>query len=225
MAHYFVTGTDTDVGKTRVAAALLYKARQAGLTTAAVKPVAAGCEYVGGHWVNDDALRLQAQCWPPLTYGAVNPVAFEAPVAPHIAAAEQGASLNVTALAQACRAVLAGGAEFAVVEGAGGWRVPLNDTETLADLAQALELPVILVVGVRLGCINHALLSIEAIERDGLRLAGWVANVVDPNTARLEANLDTLRRQIAAPCVGVVPYLAEPSPAALGEYLTLESLI
>ncbi|WP_049723456.1 dethiobiotin synthase [Gilvimarinus polysaccharolyticus] len=224
MAHYFVTGTDTDVGKTCVAAALLSLARQAGLTTAAVKPVAAGCQFVTGRWVNDDALCLQAQCWPPLEYAAVNPVAFEAPIAPHIAAAEQGVSLSVTALAQASRAVLAQGADFAVVEGAGGWRVPLSDTETLAELAQVLALPVILVVGMRLGCINHALLSVEAIRRDGLHLAGWVANVVDPDTARLDANIDTLQRQIAAPCVGVVPYLTEPSPAALSAYLRLESL-
>ncbi|BFM21977.1 dethiobiotin synthase [Gilvimarinus japonicus] len=225
MKHFFVTGTDTDVGKTQIASALLYKARQTGLTTAAVKPVAAGCEHDGERLLNDDALQLQAQCYPPLEYQVVNPVAFAAPIAPHIAAAEQCAELSVTQLAPQCEQVLAAGAEFALIEGAGGWRVPLNDTETLADLAVALSLPVIVVVGVRLGCINHALLTLEAVERDGLAVAGWVANVIDPDTSRLEANIAALKQRITAPCLGVVPYLSAPKPATLAPYLTLDSLI
>lgn len=224
MKHFFVTGTDTDVGKTQIASALLYKARQAGLTTAAVKPVAAGCEHVGERLLNDDALQLQAQCQPPLEYPAVNPVAFAAPIAPHIAAAEQGAVLSVAQLASHCEQVLAAGVEFALVEGAGGWRVPLSGAETLADLARALRLPVILVVGVRLGCINHALLTAEAIARDGLPLAGWVANIIDPHTSRLEANIATLTQHLSAPCLGVVPFLASPSPQAVAAHLSLAPL-
>lgn len=225
MSQYFITGTDTDVGKTQVACALMYLARQAGLTTAAVKPLAAGCEFDGVRWRNRDALQLQAQCWPRHTYQKVNPVAFAAAIAPHIAAAEQGVTVTAAALAAACREVLNDAADFTVIEGAGGWRVPLNDTETLADVASALALPVILVVGVRLGCINHALLTAEAIARDGLVLAGWVGNIIDPATDRLEANLATLQGHIPAPCLGVVPHLPQPSPAALGEYLSLDTLV
>jgi dethiobiotin synthetase len=221
MAQYFITGTDTDVGKTQIACALLHQARQAGLSTAAVKPVAAGCDLVSGRLLNDDALQLQAQCRPALAYQAVNPVAFAAPIAPHIAAAEQGVSLTVADLAPACQRVLKGGADLTLVEGAGGWRVPLSANETLADLAAALALPVVVVVGVRLGCINHALLTFEAIARDGLTVAGWVANIIDPNTSRLEANIATLKHQIPSPCLGVVPHLSAPSPAALAAHLSL----
>ncbi|WP_041521668.1 dethiobiotin synthase [Gilvimarinus agarilyticus] len=224
MKHFFVTGTDTDVGKTQIASALLCKARQTGLTTAAVKPVAAGCEHDGERLLNDDALQLQAQCYPPLEYQVVNPVAFAAPIAPHIAAAEQCAELSVTQLAPRCEQVLAAGAEFALIEGAGGWRVPLSGAETLADLARALQLPVILVVGVRLGCINHALLTAEAIARDGLPLAGWVANIIDPHTSRLKANIATLTERLGAPCLGVVPFLASPTPESVAAHLDLAPL-
>lgn len=219
--HYFVTGTDTDVGKTRVAEALLWLARQQGLTTAAVKPVAAGCEEGEAGLRNDDALRLQRWCHPPLSYEQVNPVALAPAIAPHIAAAEVGLSLAVAPLAEASRGVLGQGAEFALVEGAGGWRVPLNHWETLADLAIALQLPVILVVGVRLGCINHALLTAEAIARDGLTLAGWVANGVDAAASRAGENIATIDQWLEAPCLGVVPHLVAPSAEQLATYLQL----
>ncbi|MCP8899786.1 dethiobiotin synthase [Gilvimarinus xylanilyticus] len=225
MNHYFIAGTDTDVGKTRIAAALLYAARQRGLTTAGVKPVAAGCEESAEGLRNDDALRLQAQCEPPLDYSQVNPVALAPPIAPHIAAAEKGVSLSVAELLPPVRDTLSAGAEFALVEGAGGWRVPLNERETLADLAVALKLPVILVVGVRLGCINHALLSAEAIRADGLPLAGWVANGIDPQAARAEENIDTLRHWLQAPCLGVVPFCDGGEAPELARYLDLSSLV
>lgn len=221
MNHYFVTGTDTDVGKTRVAAALLWLARRQGLSTAAVKPVAAGCDFAAGGLRNADALALQAQCYPPLAYEAVNPVALAPAIAPHIAAAEAGTSLRAAALGKLCRDVLAGGADFALVEGAGGWRVPLNDRETLADLARLLALPVVLVVGIRLGCINHALLTAEAIAADGLALAGWVANSIDPAASRSEENIRAIAERLSAPCLGVVPHLADPAPAALAAHLRL----
>lgn len=221
MNHYFVTGTDTDVGKTRIAEAMLCLARQRGLTTAAVKPVAAGCENGPSGLRNSDALALQAQCQPALAYPLVNPVALAPAIAPHIAAEQIGVSLEVAELLQRVRQVLELGADFAVVEGAGGWRVPLNNSETLADLAQALDLPVILVVGVRLGCINHALLSAEAIIGDGLPLAGWVANIVDPDSACIAENIATLKQQLPAPCLGEVPFLPQPSAAVIAEYLQL----
>src|SRR5690606_3513788 len=175
---YFVTGTDTEIGKTSIAAGLLHAARRCGLSTAAAKPVASGCRRTAAGLRNDDALALLGECSLELGYEAVNPLAFEPAIAPHLAAREAGVPLQAAGLARSVRAVLARGADFSLVEGAGGWRVPLSGGETLADLAVALQLPVILVVGVRLGCISHALLTAEAIARDGLPLAGWVANVV-----------------------------------------------
>ena len=219
-AAYFVTGTDTEVGKTTIAAGLLHAARLAGLSTAAAKPVASGCEITAEGLRNSDALALLGECTLPLRYEQVNPMAFEPAIAPHLAAREAGVELSVAALAEPVRRVLALHAQFSLVEGAGGWRVPLAGDETLSDLAIALSL----VVGVRLGCINHALLSAEAIERDGLRLAGWVANIVDPSTSRLQENLATLEQRLEASCLGRVPRLATASPAEVARYLDLSVL-
>lgn len=225
MTHaYFVTGTDTEIGKTTIAAGLLHAARLRGLSTAAAKPVASGCQPTLHGLRNDDALALLAQCSLPLRYEEVNPLAFEPAIAPHLAAREVGVELTVASLASPVRAILARNADFSLVEGAGGWRVPLAGRESLSDLAQALAIPVILVVGVRLGCINHAVLTAEAIERDGLELAGWVANIVDPQTSRLEENLATLGERLPAPCLGRVPYLADASAAAVAQHLALERL-
>lgn len=222
MSHaYFVTGTDTEIGKTTIAAGLLHAARLAGLSTAAAKPVASGCERSPDGLRNSDALALLGECSVPLAYEQVNPFAFEPAIAPHLAAREQGVKLTVEALAGPVRSVLQLGADFTLVEGAGGWRVPLAGEENLSDLAIALQLPVILVVGVRLGCINHAVLSAEAIQRDGLVLAGWVANIVDAQTSRLEENLATLAERLPAPCVGRVPRLALATPAAVAAHLDL----
>lgn len=223
-AAFFVTGTDTDVGKTTIAAGLLRAARLAGLSTAAVKPVASGCEDGAAGLRNSDALALLAECSLPLSYAEVNPFAFAPAIAPHLAAREAGVELKVEALATAVQAVLAQQADFTLVEGAGGWRVPLGEQATLADLPIALDLPVILVVGVRLGCINHALLTAEAIARDGLRLAGWVANVLDPQTSRLDDNLRTLTERLAAPCLGRVPRLEQAGAAAVARHLDISLL-
>lgn len=223
-AAYFVTGTDTEVGKTTIAAGLLHVARRAGLSTAAAKPVASGCEITAEGLRNSDALALLGECTLPLRYEQVNPLAFEPAIAPHMAAREAGVELTVAALAAPVRQVLAMQAQFSLVEGAGGWRVPLAGDETLSDLAVELSLPVILVVGVRLGCINHALLSAEAIERDGLRIAGWVANIVEPATSRLQENLATLAERLEAPCLGRVPHLSPASPTEVARYLDLAPL-
>lgn len=221
---YFITGTDTDVGKTTVAAGLLFAAREAGLTTAAGKPVASGCEATSKGLRNADALALMAECSIPLTYNEVNPVAFEPAIAPHIAAREVGVTLTVNSLLVPMQAILDKQAQFTLIEGAGGWRVPLSGQDSLSDLAQALNLPVILVVGVRLGCISHALLTAEAIARDGLQLAGWVANIIDPKTSRLEENLATLAERLPAPCLGRVPRLKSASAKAVAEHLQLDLL-
>lgn len=221
---YFITGTDTDVGKTTVAAGLLFAAREAGLTTAAGKPVASGCEATSKGLRNADALALMAECSIPLTYNEVNPVAFEPAIAPHIAAREVGVTLTVDSLLVPMQAILDKQAQFTLIEGAGGWRVPLSGQDSLSDLAQALNLQVILVVGVRLGCISHALLTAEAIARDGLQLAGWVANIIDPKTSRLEENLATLAERLPAPCLGRVPRLKSASAKAVAEHLQLDLL-
>lgn len=223
-AAYFVTGTDTEIGKTTIAAGLLHAARAQGLSTAAAKPVASGCEETVDGLRNSDALALLGECSLPLTYAEVNPLAFAPAIAPHLAALEAGIRLDVQALSGPVRRVLAKGADFSLVEGAGGWRVPLAGQGNLSDLPIALGLPVILVVGVRLGCINHAVLTAEAIQRDGLTLAGWVANVVDPQTSRLEENLATLAERLPAPCLGRVPRLAEATPATVASYLDLAPL-
>jgi dethiobiotin synthetase len=173
---------------------------------------------------NSDAQALIDESSVKLAYEEVNPFAFEPAIAPHVAAREAGVALEVAVLSRAMRHVLDQRADFTLVEGAGGWRVPLSNHANLSDLAIALKLPVILVVGVRLGCINHALLSAEAIERDGLRLAGWVANIVEPETSRLQENLETLSERLAAPCLGQVPRLQTASPAEVASYLDLAPL-
>jgi dethiobiotin synthetase len=221
---FFVTGTDTEIGKTTIAAGLLHAARSAGLSTAAAKPVASGCVATAEGLRNDDALALLGQCSLALDYAEVNPFTFAPAIAPHLAAREAGVELSVARLLPAVQRVLQRGADFTLVEGAGGWRVPLAGAESLSDLAIALKLPVVLVVGVRLGCINHAVLSMEAVECDGLRVAGWVANIVDAQTSRLEENLATLAERLAAPCLGRVPRLVEATPAAVAAHLSLPRL-
>jgi dethiobiotin synthetase len=221
---FFVTGTDTEIGKTTIAAGLLHVARLSGLSTAAAKPVASGCARTTDGLRNDDALALLGECTLALSYDEVNPLAFEPAIAPHLAAREAGVLLDVAALQGPVQAILDKRADFTLIEGAGGWRVPLAGDAALSDLAIALQLPVILVVGVRLGCINQALLTAEAILRDGLQLAGWVANLVDPQTSRLEDNLVTLAERLPAPCLGYVPRLAEVTPAAVSGYLNLDLL-
>ncbi|RKR07682.1 dethiobiotin synthase [Kushneria sinocarnis] len=231
---FFVTGTDTDAGKTVVAAGLLAAARRRGLSTAAGKPVATGCTRTPHGLRNDDALALQRQCRPGLEYETINPVALEPGIAPHIAAREAGIELTVDALAAPMRMLLARHADFTLIEGAGGWRVPLNEHESLYGLARTLALPVVLVVGVRLGAISHARLTLEAIERDGLRVAGWVACVIAGETARLAENLATLKHWLGrerdpdrgrVPCLGVVPRLADPAPERVADHLDINALM
>jgi dethiobiotin synthetase len=205
MRGVFVTGTDTGVGKTLFAAALLLKLGAAGVAAAACKPVSAGCRREAGRLLNADAELLTAVAPLRATLESVNPVALEPAIAPHIAAAEAGLRLDAVRLVRACRTA-ATGADFVVVEGAGGWRVPLDEHEaTMADLAIGLGLPVVLVVGLRLGCLNHALLSAEAIRNDGLRLAGWVANPLQPEMPRLEQNIATLVARLGAPLLARMP--------------------
>ena len=210
MLRLFVTGTDTGVGKTRIAAALCvaYAARRKRV--AAMKPVASGCTQTSAGLRNEDAEALLAAMTVRAAYDEVNPYAFEPAIAPHIAASEAGCSIDFQLL-DGCYERLCRQSDVIIVEGAGGWLAPLDATHTFADLAVRWKLDVILVVGLRLGCLNHALLTAEAIETRGLQLAGWVGNSVDPNFERREANTDTLRTRLAANCLGILPYSPDSS--------------
>lgn len=222
---YFVTGTDTDAGKTVVACGLLKSFANEGLTTAAVKPVAAGCDSTAEGLRNGDALALMSVVTQTLPYGQVNPIALAPAIAPHIAASQVNKRLSVARLAGFCRGVSMAKVDRVLIEGAGGWRVPLNERETLADLPKELNIPVILVVGMKLGCINHAILTIEAIRNDGCELAGWVANVVDKDMAELAANFASLQSYIPAPCLGLVPFIADITPADVAAHLEQNKLL
>ena len=217
----FITGTDTDVGKTVVACGFLAAANDQGLRTAAIKPVAAGCEITQQGMTNDDALQLQAAASHKLSYQQINPVALEPAIAPHIAAAESGVRMSASRLVGYCRGVSLMPVDMVVIEGAGVWRVPINSRETLADVARELECAVIVVVGMRLGCLNHALLTMEAIRRYGLQIAGWVANILDTEMPRLQENIDTLKQCINEPCLGTVPRLDDLSPEQVAKFLTV----
>lgn len=203
---YFVTGTDTGVGKTLVACGMLRALARQGRRVAGFKPVAAGCTPDGR---NEDVERLLAASTVTLVREQVNPYCFAPPVAPHIAASQAGTRIVLDAIVSSYRA-LSAQADCVVVEGAGGFLVPLNDSQTLADLTEALALPVILVVGMRLGCLSHALLTAEAVAARGLTLAGWVANMLDPGMHAARENVEALRARIGAPLLGVVPYRADP---------------
>jgi dethiobiotin synthetase len=215
----FITGTDTEVGKTEVTLGLMAALQQRGLSVLGMKPVAAGCALTADGLRNEDALRIQAQGSKPLAYSAINPYAFAPPIAPHIAAAQAGVEIQIERIKTAYEG-LASQADWVLVEGAGGWRVPLGPGLTLADLPSALALPVVLVVGLRLGCLNHALLSAESIQASGLPLAGWVANRIDPAMSAADENLATLRERLPAPCLGVVPWLSTTVAAQVADHLS-----
>ncbi len=215
---FFVTGTDTGVGKTLVTAALLRRLRAGGISVAGMKPVAAGAMDGPEGRANDDALLLQSESSVRHPYALVNPWLLEAAVAPHIAAAEAGIAIDTSRIVAAHRA-LAGLAQVVFAEGAGGFLVPLDERASFADLPRLLGMAVILVVGLRLGCLNHAFLSAEAIAARGLEFAGWVGNGIDPTFARRDANLQTLRARLPAPCLGIIPWMEQPAVAAAANHL------
>ncbi len=217
---YFIAGTDTEIGKTYTTCALLHLARRCGIRALGMKPVAAGASRVEGELRNEDALAIAAAGAFRTDYALLNPVCLEEAVAPHIAAAREGRTIRPDAIL-AARDALAARCELLLIEGVGGFRVPLGDDYDTADLAAELAVPVILVVGVRLGCINHALLSAEAIRARGLALAGWVANCIDPAMARREDNLAALEARLDCPLLGVLPHDPQRDPAAAAERLTL----
>lgn len=215
--NLFVTGTDTEIGKTLASCAMLHAYAGKGLRVAGMKPVAAG---VGADGVNEDVAQLRAASTVDAPYALVNPFLFREPLAPHIAAQRDGATISMARIAAAYEALCAQ-ADVVVVEGVGGFRVPLGERWDSADLAARLGLPVVLVVGLRLGCINHALLTQEAVVARGLRLAGWIANRIDPHMACAEENIAALEARLDAPLLGVLPHQAAPDAARLAELLKL----
>lgn len=203
MKRWFITGTDTDIGKTRVAGALIRHLVTAGHRVAAMKPVASGCENTQTGLRNDDALKLIAASNVNLPYELVNPFAFEPAIAPHIAARSAGQDIDIKRIKKLAQGIEA---DYLIVEGVGGWCVPLGDTTMLAELAKATADEVIIVVGMRLGCINHALLTAAQVKRDGMTLRGWIANHVDPNMKVQSENLVTLQTLMPCPLMGTLAW-------------------
>jgi dethiobiotin synthetase len=221
---FFVTGTDTGVGKTLVACALLHAFAARGNTTVGMKPVASGAEWRAGVLVNDDVERLVAAGNVDAPREHVNPYCFEPPIAPHIAAERAGASIALDRIEESFRE-LAARAQVVVVEGVGGFRVPLGAGGDTAQLAARLGLPVVLVVALRLGCLNHALLTADAIAARGLKLAGWIANEIDSGMSAQDENVRTLERLIKAPRIARIGYSTDPQPARVAASLDIRDML
>lgn len=219
----FVTGTDTEIGKTLVSAAILHKLVESGQRACGMKPIAAGAELRDGELHNEDADMLAAAGNVHLPQNITTPFMLREPAAPHIAAALEGVTIEAVPILAAYTEILAA-SDSVVVEGVGGFRVPFNDTFDSADLAAQLNLPVILVVGMRLGCISHALLTVEAIVARGLVIAGWVANTADPDMRFFDENVEALAARIPAPLLGVVPRLEQATAANAAPFIDLAGL-
>jgi len=220
---FFITGTDTGVGKTLVSCALIHALITRGLKVAGMKPIASGSEWLPQGLRNSDALSLQQAANVAADYQLINPYCFAPPIAPHLAARQANAVIEMPVL-QRAHAALASQADVVIVEGAGGWRVPLP-SGYLSDFPEAEGMAVILVVGLRLGCLNHAVLSAEVIQAGRCRLVGWVGNGIDPEFALLQENLETLRERLPAPCLGVLPNAAAPDARALSGLLDVGVLL
>ncbi|CBJ80163.1 dethiobiotin synthetase [Xenorhabdus bovienii str. Jollieti] len=222
---YFLTGTDTEVGKTVVSCALLQAANKQGYQTAGYKPVASGSEITSEGIRNGDALALRRNSSVSLTYQEVNPLVFVEPTSPHIVSAALNQPIEFEVISQGLERLTAK-SDWILVEGAGGWYTPLSENTTFADWVIQEELPVILTVGVKLGCINHAVLTAKAIQHSGLRLAGWIANEIEPAGKRQTEYLATLERMIPAPLLGIIPHLSESSDNNnIGEYINIDLLV
>ncbi|XQA65682.1 dethiobiotin synthase [Xanthomonas sacchari] len=215
---FYVTGTDTGIGKTIASTALLHALRARGQRAVGMKPVASGCTREADGWRNEDALALQEASTPRPRYDDLNPYALPLPLAPELAAADAGVQLELAPIAAAF-ARLRAQADVVVVEGVGGWAAPLSATLDQADLARALRLPVVLVVGLRLGCLNHARLSAAAIAADGLQCIGWIGNEIDPAMERIDDNMAMLRARLPMPCWGRLPYRPQPQAEQLAAQL------
>jgi len=209
---FFVTGTDTGIGKTLVTRTLIVKLQQQGFKALGCKPLACGINDLGE---NEDVATYQTINSCPLAKEKINPICLDLPVSPNIAAKAANFDLQLATFIPTLKSVMSMSVDYIFYEGVGGWKVPINETETLADLARALDLPILLIIGLRVGCLNHALLTYEAISRDNLRIAGWIGNVIEKNMPALDQHINTLSEKMAAPYLGTVPYLQNPNDSHL----------
>ena len=219
----FITGTDTGIGKTRFTLALMEKLKKQGHRVSGMKPIASGATLSNGKLINDDAKLIMEHCSDPTEYELINPVVFELPVSPHIAASQKNEVICLDKIV-ACYKQLAIEYEIVIVEGVGGWRVPVSDKLSLVDLVRALGLPVILVVGLKLGCINHAILTAEAIRTDGLNLIGWVSNRLDKDYLFAEETIETLKKSLVCPYVANLSYIKSFDPDEVLEQIDLTAV-
>jgi len=225
MRGVFVTGTDTGVGKTLAACALIHALVERRIDVMPMKPVAAGAVVHSGGWANEDAIALaRAAGRDEARLADINPVLLREPMAPHIAAARERRVISLEPIVEAFNR-LRDAADFVVVEGVGGFRVPLSETIDSVDMARALGLPVVIVVGMRLGCLNHALLTAQSVRAAGLPLAGWIANAIDPAMAAAEENVEALRARLDAPLLGRLPFMPQPIAPALARHLDVSALL
>ena len=216
---FFITGTDTDVGKTICCKALLQAANKQNLSTLAYKPIAAGCEITEAGLRNEDALILQQNSSVAVPYQAVNPIAFELPIAPHIAADLTNKPIDIDLISQGLRNLQQKSADLLIVEGAGGWRLPINNKQMLSEWVVEQKLPVILVVGMKLGCLNHAVLTYETIINDGLNVVGWIANQIQPDMPYYQENLQLLTEKIAAPKIAEILFRDDINEVDLAQFV------
>lgn len=222
---FFITGTDTEVGKTVSTVALLRAANKLGLLTAAYKPVASGCDLMEEGLCNQDVVMLQKNTSLRLAYEELVGYCFEPHIAPHIASEESGVPIELGVLSDGLKSLKETDADMIFVEGAGGWRLPVGHGHFLSDWVRHENLPVILVIGAKIGCLNHAMLTCEAIQHDRLNIAGWCVNRIHPGMSHYKANLETLKSLLPAPFLGEIPYLARPFESDLGQYLDLSPLL
>lgn len=221
---YFITGTDTHIGKSIVSASMLHGIANRGLSVAGMKPIATGCLESENGLRNEDAELMMQYSNVDLPYDLVNPYAYEPPVSPHLAARRENEEISIDKIVESYQAI-SEQADWVIVEGVGGWMVPINENELVEDLAKALNLPLIFVVGTRLGCINHALLTLDRIRTSGLPVAGWVANIMDRNINFLPEVIDTLRLRIDAPLVGIIPPYRMINPERVSQHLSMDRLL
>ena len=221
---FFITGTDTGIGKTWSTLALMQACKIGGMKVAGMKPVASGSEETGGELRNEDALMIQSYCSRPYPYELINPYVFREPIAPHIAAAKNGITISIGKIVDAYR-LLSEKSDVVMVEGIGGWRVPITEDHTTSEMVEALDLPVILVVGLRLGCINHALLTNQVIQSDNIKLAGWIVSCVDKEYLETEKTIQTLIEKIDAPLLGKLPFSPVCDVEALGKHISINDLL
>lgn len=219
---YFVTGTDTDVGKTICTKALLQTANKQNQSTLAYKPISAGCEETSFGLRNSDALILKQHSSIEVNYEAVNPIAYKQPIAPHIAAIENNHAIDISIIDRGFDFLQKKHPNYLFVEGAGGWHLPINNKQLFSEWVVEKKLPVIVVIGLKLGCLNHALLTVKSIQQSGLTIAGWIANHLQHDMPYVEQNIQTLKDLIAAPLIGRVPFLPNIETQDLSDYITVK---